>query len=137
MSDVAVNRVDQHEHDYSEEEYMHAKSIELPVLIAKVDCVDHKDLCQKENIRAYPTLLLFVNGERWPEGGYRGSRTVVAMTDWLRQVEDAHKEEMEHAPRVIQSAHQRTCLFFFSLFWLWLMLYYSSRWTFVQFTHSF
>mmetsp|Transcript_17358 Transcript_17358/g.32932 ORF Transcript_17358/g.32932 Transcript_17358/m.32932 type:complete len:520 (-) Transcript_17358:37-1596(-) len=105
MSDVAERRVDQHEHEYSEEDYAHAKAIEMPVMIAKIDCVDHKELCQKEGIRAYPTLLLFVNGERWHGGGYRGSRTVVAMADWLRQVEDAHKEEDENAPRKIGDAH--------------------------------
>ena len=108
MSDVAESRVNKHEHEYSEEEYEHAKSIEMPVMIAKIDCVDHKELCQQEGIRAYPTLLLFVNGERWHGGGYRGSRTVVAMADWLRQVEDAHKEEDENAPRKIGDAHTGT-----------------------------
>ena len=108
MADVAEKRVEQHEHEYSEEDYEHAKSVEMPVMIAKIDCVDHKDLCQREGIRAYPSLLLFINGERWHEGGYRGSRTVVAMADWLRQVEDAHKEEDENAPRTIGDAHTGT-----------------------------
>lgn len=111
MADVAVKRVEAHEHEYSDEEYEHAKKVELPVLVAKVDCVDHKELCRKENIRAYPTLLLFIDGERWHGGGYRGSRTVTAMTDWLRQVEDAHKEEMADAPRNIESAHSGKCCF--------------------------
>lgn len=105
MADVAEERVDQHEHEYSEEDYEHAKMLEMPVMIAKIDCVDHKALCQREGIRAYPTLLLFINGERWHGGGYRGSRTVVALADWLRQVEDAHKEEDENAPRKIGDAH--------------------------------
>lgn len=105
MGDVAEKRVEHRQHEYSEEDYEHAKAVELPVLIAKIDCVDHKQVCQEQGIRAYPSLFLFVNGERWHGGGYRGDRTVVALTDWLRQVEDAHKEEMEDAPRVIEDAH--------------------------------
>ena len=105
MSDVAEKRVEQHGHEYTEEDYQHAKMVEMPVLIAKIDCVDHKELCQQEQIRAYPTLILFINGERWHAGGYRGPRTVVAMADWLRQAEDAYKEENETAPRTLEDAH--------------------------------
>lgn len=106
MSDVAEKRVEQKQHEYSEEDYEHAKTVELPVLIAKIDCVDHKELCQKEGIRAYPTLRLFVNGEPWHSGGeYRGHRTVVELADWLRKVEDAYKEENKDAPRTLEDAH--------------------------------
>jgi hypothetical protein len=43
---------------------------------------------------AYPTLRLFVDGERWKGGDYRSSRTLVDMADWLQQVEDTHKAEI-------------------------------------------
>lgn len=105
MADVAEKRVEANQHEYSEEEYEHAKTVELPVLIAKIDCVDHKDLCQQQGIRAYPTLRLFVNGEAWHGGEYRGHRTVVELADWLRKVEDAYKEEKPDAPRALEDAH--------------------------------
>lgn len=95
MTDVAENIVNQRRHEYSDEELEHAKKVELPVMIAKVDCVSHPDLCVAQEIRAYPTLRLFVDGERWKGGDYRGHRTLVEMADWLQQVEDAHKTEIE------------------------------------------
>ena len=56
---------------------------------------------------AYPTLRLFVDGERWRAGDYRGHRTVVEMADWLQQVEDKHKEELsDETNRKVQLAHQ-------------------------------
>jgi hypothetical protein len=69
-------------------------------------CVDHGDLCRAENIRAYPSLLLFVDGTVWHGGMYRGDRSVVALADWLRQVEEAHKQEEENAPLVVHMAHE-------------------------------
>lgn len=111
MADVSENIVDQREHDYSEEELEHAKRVELPVMIAKVDCVAHRDVCMKENLMAYPTLRLFVDGVRWQGGDYRGHRTVVEMADWLQQVEDKHKEDLgDEAKRTVQIAHKRTSI---------------------------
>lgn len=110
MTDVAEHIVDQHEHEYSEEELEHAKKVELPVMIAKIDCVEHRDVCLAEGLMAYPTLRLFVDGERWKAGDYRGHRTVVEMADWLQQVEDKHKEELGDEKKLnVQLAHQRKC----------------------------
>lgn len=108
MTDVAEHIVDQREHDYSDEELEHAQKVALPVMIAKVDCVEHRSLCMKENLMAYPTLRLFVDGERWQGGDYHGHRTVVGLADWLQQVEDKHKEDLgDEAKRNVQVAHQR------------------------------
>jgi thiol-disulfide isomerase/thioredoxin len=106
MSDVAEDLVEQHDHEYSEEEYEHAKKVEMPVMIAKIDCVLHKQVCMKQGILGYPTLRLFVDGERWKGGDYRGDRTVVAFADWLQQVEDAHKTDTENSSaKNVQLAH--------------------------------
>jgi hypothetical protein len=43
MSDVAENIVNSTAHDYNEEELEHAKMVELPVMIAKVDCTGMTD----------------------------------------------------------------------------------------------
>jgi hypothetical protein len=52
-------------HNYTDEEYEHATRVALPVMIAKADCVTHQAFCSKQNIMAYPTLRLFVDGNRW------------------------------------------------------------------------
>ena len=51
--------------DYSAEEYENAKQLQFPVLIAKVDCVAHHMFCMQQRVQGYPTLSLFVNGERY------------------------------------------------------------------------
>lgn len=108
MTDVAAQVVETSQHEYSEEELQHAKKVELPVMIAKIDCVEHRDLCLTEGLMAYPTLRLFVDGEKWPGGDYRGHRVVVEMADWLQQVEDKHKEDLgDEAKRTVQLAHAR------------------------------
>jgi thiol-disulfide isomerase/thioredoxin len=109
MATVAEKIVDERDHEYSDEEYEHAKKVELPVMIAKIDCVTHQEFCRKQMIMAYPTLRLFVDGERWPGGDYRGHRTVVDMADFLQQVEDTHKtEQQSDKNKNVQLAHRGT-----------------------------
>jgi hypothetical protein len=107
MTDVAEDLVNKQDRDYSDEDYEHAKRVEMPVMVAKVDCVLHKELCQQERIMAYPTLRLFVDGVRWKGGDYRGDRTVVRLADYLQQVEDLHKSDTNNeGSKKVQMAHQ-------------------------------
>lgn len=109
MTDVAEHIVNSKDHRYNEDEYEHALKVELPVLVAKVDCVLHQDFCRKQMIMAYPTLRLFVDGERWRGGDYRGHRTVGEMADYLKQVEDLHKTDTNSAkPKNVELVHRGT-----------------------------
>lgn len=102
MTESAIEKVDEklhrnhvehgHKHpdDMSDEEYQDALKVELPVFVAKVDCVVHKALCFEQGIWAYPSLRLFVDGE--PKADYKGDRTVLEMIHWLTMVEEAHKK---------------------------------------------
>jgi hypothetical protein len=76
-------------HDWTEEEFTVAHKLEIPVMIAKVDCVLHQDLCRRFNVRAYPSLQLFVGGKL--EDDYQGHRTVMDMVHWLGDQEEKHK----------------------------------------------
>ena len=97
--------------DFTEEEYEHAVKVSLPVMVAKIDCVSHEDLCRQQGIMAYPTLRLFVDGERWRGGDYRGDRTIVSMTDWLKAIEDTHKTELEKGGAYnVEKAHESKLL---------------------------
>ena len=84
-------------HKYSDEDYEHAVKINLPVAVGKVDCVTHKKVCNElQNIRAYPTLRLFIDGKVWGAGSdYKGHRTVIEMVDWLVHMEEEHKKILE------------------------------------------
>jgi thiol-disulfide isomerase/thioredoxin len=92
MDDVAEDNVKGHRDDYTPEDFEEAKKVERPVVIAKVDCVTHPELCT--DIRAYPTLRLFIDGEPWL-GDYRGPRTLLGMIEWVQMAEEIHKEAMD------------------------------------------
>ena len=96
MYEVAENRVEQDlednphkEHKYDEEDYAAAIAVELPVLVGKVDCVDHQELCAEQSIQGYPTLKFFVDGVY--KGDYRGHRTVVELAHFIEEMEKEHK----------------------------------------------
>jgi hypothetical protein len=105
-----------HLEDYSEEDYQHAQNVKMPVVIAKVDCVSQTKVCNlREQIRAYPTLRLFIDGKVWPGGSdYKGHRTVREMVDWLAHMEEQHKALLEtegiggETARNLHTAHEAT-----------------------------
>ena len=89
------------------------------VQIAKVDCVEHNDVCNAHDIRAYPTLRLFVDGIPWKEhfqdkqghslghtgsSDYNGHRTVLEMVEWLHFIEQ-QIEDNENS-RTLHLAHE-------------------------------
>jgi hypothetical protein len=91
MFDTTERYYDDRKDKYTEEQIDHAKRVERPVVIAKVDCVDHHELCMEQGIRAYPTLRLFVEGKRYEKGDYNGDRKIIDFIDWLTAVELEHK----------------------------------------------
>eukprot|EP00934_Nitzschia_sp_Nitz4_P007627 Nitzschia sp. Nitz4//scaffold127_size64804//44861//46626//NITZ4_006183-RA/size64804-augustus-gene-0.53-mRNA-1//1//CDS//3329534771//7617//frame0 len=107
MADAGAKLGNQHPGEVSESEYEEATKVELPVMVAKVDCVHQKHLCNfVEDIRAYPTLRLYVDGEAWKGGDYHGHRTLLDMVEWLYQVESFHKESMDDRDRQLHIVHE-------------------------------
>lgn len=52
------------------------------VLIAKVDCDSHKDLCSKYGVSGYPTIQWFPKGSLEPKK-YEGQRTAEALAEFV------------------------------------------------------
>jgi protein disulfide-isomerase-like protein len=73
------------------------------VVIGKVECEKHKELCQQYQIDGYPTFMLFGKNREMKEGfKYRGEREATHLKQWL----DVHNNVIvDHNPE--QSRHQR------------------------------
>ncbi|KAL0422083.1 UNVERIFIED_CONTAM: putative protein disulfide-isomerase A6 [Sesamum latifolium] len=52
------------------------------VLIGKVDCDEHKDLCSKYGVSGYPTIQWFPKGSLEPKK-YEGARTAEALAEYV------------------------------------------------------
>lgn len=105
MLEVSVSHM---EEKYSkkfkgEADYKYVDELKLPVLIAKLDCVDFLDLCEEHNIMAYPTLQLFVDGKRF-KSEFWGDRTILSFTHYLSKVENEYLESGS-ADAVFNKAH--------------------------------
>lgn len=59
------------------------------VRIAEVDCTNNNELCMNHNINAYPTLILFRNGQQWKE--YSQSRS---LTNLISFIESGVRDEL-------------------------------------------
>ncbi|KAK1732437.1 endoplasmic reticulum-Golgi intermediate compartment protein [Skeletonema marinoi] len=75
---------------YSDEEYEQAVNVMAPVLVTRLDCGAYPDVCKEEQIRAYPTTRLFVDGKA--AGDYDGHRTVMELVHWLSHMEAAYRQ---------------------------------------------
>mmetsp|Transcript_25192 Transcript_25192/g.35500 ORF Transcript_25192/g.35500 Transcript_25192/m.35500 type:complete len:543 (-) Transcript_25192:181-1809(-) len=108
-ADLVVSETDEryHSEDYSDEEYEAAIKLAKPVFIGKVDCVDHLDLCREQQIRAYPTLRMFVDGKFVQD--YQGHRTVLQLTKFVQDIETKYTENdnEKKLDNIHEHAHDR------------------------------
>eukprot|EP00441_Pelagodinium_beii_P020439 CAMPEP_0197678456 /NCGR_PEP_ID=MMETSP1338-20131121/90050_1 /TAXON_ID=43686 ORGANISM="Pelagodinium beii, Strain RCC1491" /NCGR_SAMPLE_ID=MMETSP1338 /ASSEMBLY_ACC=CAM_ASM_000754 /LENGTH=132 /DNA_ID=CAMNT_0043259397 /DNA_START=42 /DNA_END=440 /DNA_ORIENTATION=- len=62
--------------DKLSEEYASTEGVN----VAKVDCTEHRPLCQAQGVRGYPTLKLFKSGA---DEKYKGGRDFATLKSWL------------------------------------------------------
>jgi thioredoxin domain-containing protein 5 len=64
------------------------------VKIAKVDCTEHQEVCQEHEVRGYPTLAYFRNGQKLET--YKGARSLAELTNFVTaQKANAGKDDTE------------------------------------------
>lgn len=107
MNDATNEMVEEPQEDYEEQALHEAEALSIPVLIAKVDCVTNHMLCLKNEIAAYPTLRLYVNGEPFEQGDYRGHRTVMDFIQFLKEAETTLGQEGLLSKENINAALQK------------------------------
>lgn len=93
-------------HEYSDDEYETAVNNMAPVLVMKLNCNDFPDVCNKQNIRAYPTMRVFVDGQA--KGDYTGHRTVMEIFHWLSHIEAEHREPGELKMHMVEECKRLT-----------------------------
>ncbi len=58
---------------------------ELPVSVAKVNCVTDGDLCKAQRVMAFPTLRFFKHGTPVNAADYRSDRTTTALMEFVKR----------------------------------------------------
>ncbi|KAK3088651.1 hypothetical protein FSP39_021908 [Pinctada imbricata] len=53
------------------------------VKIAKVDCTQYADICKKQQVRGYPTLILFKDGEKVTD--YQKARDIESLVNFMNK----------------------------------------------------
>lgn len=61
------------------------KKEEQDMRLAKVDATEEKELAEEFDIRGYPNLKLFINGDRKQPKDYRGGRSVEGIIHWMKR----------------------------------------------------
>eukprot|EP01025_Chloroclados_australasicus_P045256 TRINITY_DN49405_c1_g1_i2.p4 TRINITY_DN49405_c1_g1~~TRINITY_DN49405_c1_g1_i2.p4 ORF type:complete len:146 (+),score=12.42 TRINITY_DN49405_c1_g1_i2:267-704(+) len=54
------------------------------IIIAHVDCTLHKGVCAQAEVKGYPTLKAFINGEEYK--AYSGARDLNSLTKFIKEV---------------------------------------------------
>lgn len=52
------------------------------IKIAKVDCTENQDICQKHDVRGYPTLKVFRKGDT---SEYKGARKADGIVSYMKK----------------------------------------------------
>jgi len=73
------------------------------IQISKVDCTVDKPVCQKYEVRGYPTLIFFHDGEK--KESYRGPRDLESLTDFVKKQSEA-SQGSEEEKEVVENAEE-------------------------------
>uniref|UniRef100_A0A8C5G3W5 Protein disulfide-isomerase n=1 Tax=Gouania willdenowi TaxID=441366 RepID=A0A8C5G3W5_GOUWI len=89
---------------------------EVPALrLAKVDTTEEKELAEEFEIGSFPTLKMFMNGDRKTPVDYSGKRTVEGITQWMKRHSGPGAPTLDSVKSAAQfiDAHNLTVVGFF------------------------
>lgn len=86
------------------------EKLDMPVGVAKIDCVAEADLCREQKVMAFPTLRWYHEGKAVPPD-YKMDRTVTALTGYAKrklEMDEKYKEwESKSGDRVTPEEKER------------------------------
>uniref|UniRef100_I3J5R9 Protein disulfide-isomerase n=1 Tax=Oreochromis niloticus TaxID=8128 RepID=I3J5R9_ORENI len=91
------------------------KEEEPELRLAKVDATEEKELAEEFDVGSFPTLKLFINGDRKEPVEYTGKRTTIGIIQWMKRRTGPGAEALESADSAAQfiDAHNITVVGFF------------------------
>ena len=78
------------------------------VRVASVDCDAHPQLCMRQYIRAYPTILFYKDGDTTPIEMYHGDRTVEGFSGKFRSLMEGEEDYAEIRKRELHESDKAT-----------------------------
>lgn len=74
--------------------------------VASVDCDQHPQLCMRQFIRAYPSIMIYKDGDPAPIEMYHGDRTVEAFTAKFKQLMEGDQDYGEVRKKELHQGDQ-------------------------------
>ncbi|KAF6736463.1 Protein disulfide-isomerase A2 [Oryzias melastigma] len=83
--------------------------------LAKVDAIEEKELAEEFNVDSFPTVKLFMNGDRKQPIEYTGTRTPSGIVQWLKRRSGPGAADLDSADSAAEfiKAHNVTVVGFF------------------------
>uniref|UniRef100_A0A665W7E3 Protein disulfide-isomerase n=1 Tax=Echeneis naucrates TaxID=173247 RepID=A0A665W7E3_ECHNA len=91
------------------------KAEELAIRLAKVDATEERELSDEFDVGGFPTLILFINGQRKQPITYTGKRSADGIIKWMKRRTGPGAEVLESTKSAAQfiDAHNITVVGFF------------------------
>uniref|UniRef100_A0A665W7B2 Protein disulfide-isomerase n=1 Tax=Echeneis naucrates TaxID=173247 RepID=A0A665W7B2_ECHNA len=93
------------------------KAEELAIRLAKVDATEERELSDEFDVGGFPTLILFINGQRKQPITYTGKRSADGIIKWMKRRTGPGAEVLESTKSAAQfiDAHNITVVGFFDV----------------------
>ncbi|DAZ94059.1 TPA: hypothetical protein N0F65_004326 [Lagenidium giganteum] len=75
--------------------------------VASVDCQEHPNLCMKQFIRAYPSIMFYKDGDLSPVEAYFGDRTVEGFVEKFKQLFAGETDAVEERKKKLHEQDKK------------------------------
>uniref|UniRef100_A0A3P8RSH8 protein disulfide-isomerase n=1 Tax=Amphiprion percula TaxID=161767 RepID=A0A3P8RSH8_AMPPE len=93
------------------------KKEEPPLRLAKVDAIEEKEIADEFDVGSFPTMKLFLNGDRKQPVDFTGKRTVMGIMQWMKRRTGPGAPDLDSVDAAAQfiDSHNITVVGFFDV----------------------